>query len=227
MEYPSILNNITDDFDIWYKTKDPVFSDLSLKSRLPDRWVRFDSVAKGKHKDSVIKPINTYVQALYPPPNLVSIEDGVVRLRQRNHAEFFLLETSTRLRNIDRPWMRQYYNTDFKMEKDKDCFDDVFKFYVPWYIDIEAEIFYETPQEDSPFVISPDSFVHKKIDKGVRYLEPDFVPFKFKRVGSHMVDYKFGKIKRYSAMFDIVFKVDGIIEEKVRNFYEQDQVLPI
>ena len=48
------------------------------------------------------------------------------------------------------------------------------------------------------------------------------MPFKFKRVGPHMVNHKFGKIKRHSAMFDIVFKADGIIEEKVRNFYEQD-----
>lgn len=222
MEYPSILNNITDDFDIWYKTKDPVFSDISLKSRLPDKWVRFEAIARGKHKDSVIKPINKYVEELYPPPTLVSIDNGVVRLRQRNHAEFFLLEKSTNFRNVDRPWMRQYYNTDFKMEKDEECFDDVFKFYVSWYIDLDVEVFYEKPKEDSPFVVSPNSSVHKIVETGTKYLEPDFVPFKFKRVGPHMINNRFGKIKRQSAMFDIVFKVDGIIEDKVRNFYEQN-----
>ena len=226
MEYPSILNNIKDDFDIWYKTKDPVFSDISLKSRVVDRWVRFDPIRNGKYKDSVIKPINAYVQSLYPAPTLLSIDSGIVRLQQKNHAEFFLLEGSSGLRNVDRPWMRQYYNTEFKMDKDVNCFDDVFKFYVPWYIDLDVEVSYEKPTEDSPFKISPCTSFHKQVDPDSRYLEPDFVPFKFKRVGPHMVDHRFGKIKRYSPMFDIVFKVDDIMEQRVRNFYEQDQVLP-
>lgn len=222
MEYPSILNNITDDFDLWYKTKDPIFSDISLKSRIIDKWVRFDYINKIKYQDSVIKPINKYVQELYPAPTLESIVDGIVTLRQRNHAEFFLLEQFKKLRSVDRPHMRQYYNTDFKIEENSDCFNDVFKFYVPWYIDLDVEVFYKTPEEESPFFISPTSSVHKKIETETKYLEPDFVPFKFKRVGPHMVNHRFGKIKRHSAMFDIVFRVDGIIEEKVRNFYEQD-----
>jgi hypothetical protein len=60
------------------------------------------------------------------------------------------------------------------------------------------------------------------VSNDTKYLEPDFVEFHFKRIGNHMVNDKFGKIKRGSPMFDIVFQADDIIVERVRKFYEQD-----
>jgi hypothetical protein len=37
-----------------------------------------------------------------------------------------------------------------------------------------------------------------------------------------MVNERFGKIKRESPMFDIVFQANDIIVQRVREFYEQD-----
>jgi hypothetical protein len=64
--------------------------------------------------------------------------------------------------------------------------------------------------------------LHSTIKEDAKYIEPDFIVFNFKSVGSHMEDKTFAKIKRQSAMFDIVFEADDIMLERVRNFYEKD-----
>lgn len=220
---PQMLHNMNYDFDIWYKTKDPVFSKISKESRLPDKWIGYSHVANGKFKSEIIKPINAYVEALYPMPKLISIESNTVRLRQENHAEIFLLEKKDgSFKNLDRPWMRQYYNTEKTNMPMAGCFPGTFKFYTPWYIDEDVEVFYEAPEEDSPFYVYPTSSLHAKVKDDLQYLEPDFVCFNFKRLGPHMVNDRFGKIKRESAMFDIVFQGSDIMVERVRNFYEKN-----
>lgn len=220
---PKMLHNMDYDFDVWYKTKDPIFSQISKDSRLPKKWVEYSGVVKGKYANSIIKPINAYVEALYPMPKLISIKDNTVRLRQTNHAEFFLLERKDGVFvNIDRPWMRQYYNTEETHIPMAGCFPGTFKFYTPWYIDADLDISYEPPEEDSPFYVYGTKSQHSAVEETAKYLEPDFVSFHFKRVGPHMVNERFGKIKRDSPMFDIVFQASDIIVERVRKFYEQD-----
>lgn len=225
MQQPDMISEMNYDFDIWYKIKDPIFSEISKNSRIPDKWLVFSKIINSEYGNSIIKPINKYVQALVPPPNLVSIVGNTVRLRQENHAEFFLLydEKNKNFKNIDRPWMRQYYNTDDNFAIPDNCFDKIFKFYVPWYIDADTEISYLQPSTDSPFKIYEVSAFHNTIDHTKKYLEPDFVPFSFKKVGSHMIDNLYGKIKRQSAMFDISFQCDDIMLERVKEFYNERQ----
>jgi len=224
MDKPKMLHNMEHDFDVWYNTNDPIFSDISLKSRLPGKWVAYQPVRVGKYADSVLKPINSYVQSLVPPPRLISIEGNVIRLRQENHAEFFLLEKEDgSFRNIDRPWMRQYYNTAEEHIPMAGCFPGTFKFYTPWFLDQDdIEVNYEAPDSDTPFYIYPKTFVSKKVKPDDIYKEPEFISFHFKRVGPHMQTEKFGKIKRQQPMYDMVFEADDIMVQRVRKFYEQD-----
>lgn len=222
MDKPQMLHDMNYDFDVWYKTKDPVFSQISKDSRLPEKWISYSKVLEGRHRDSIIKPINSYVEALYPMPKLISIDNNTVRLRQTNHAEFFLLQRKNgTFVNIDRPWMRQYYNTEEDHMPMAGCFPGTFKFYVPWHIDENVDVYYENI-EDSPFYVYDTTYSHKTVPKDTQYLEPDFVSFNFKRIGPHMVNDRFGKIKRNSGMFDIVFHGSDIIVQRVRTFYEQD-----
>jgi hypothetical protein len=220
---PKMLHNMNYDFDVWYKTKDPVFSKISKESRLPEKWISYSGVQKGKFKSEIIKPINSYVEALYPMPKLISIESNTVTLRQENHAEIFLLMQKNGIfKNLDRPWMRQYYNTEEDRKPDAECFLGTFKFYVPWYIDEDVEVFYKSPKDDSPFCVYDTTSLHSRVREDLDYLEPDFVTFNFKKTGEHMVNERFGKIKRGSAMFDIVFQGSDIMVERVRNFYEKN-----
>ena len=209
-------------FDIWYETYDPVFSEISRNSRIPIKWYSFEENKSLVYKTTIIKPINRYVEVLYPKPKLIDISDNIIRLRQYNHAEFFLLEKRhNQFFNLDRPWMRQYYQTKEHPEKVDGCFDPTYKFYTPWVIDENIKISIEQPQEDSPFFIYETSVQREKMMIDQSILEPDFVSFKFKRVGPHMVSDKFGKIKLNTPLFDIVFEGSGTIVERVKDFYEQ------
>jgi hypothetical protein len=221
MKEPQILHDMNYDFYIWYQTKDPIFSEISLKSRLPQKWVEFKYVTK--YKDSIIKPINRYVEALCPPPELISIKNNTVRLRQKNHAEFFLLIQKNGLfYNLDRPWMRQYYNTKHQIKEPSDCFPGTYIFYTPWYIDDNVKIFYEKPEQETAFFVYSNISIHKKFKETDKYIEPDFIRFHFKKEGSHMDRPGFGKIPRQTPMFDIVFECDDIMLNRVKDFYEQN-----
>lgn len=222
METPELVTDMKDDFYIWYKTADPVFSEINKKSRLPNKWLEYEKIINSKYKNSIIKPINRYVEFLVPQPKLISIENNIVTLRQGNHAEFFLLgnKNTSFFKHIDRPWMRQYYNTNYKENIPSNCFNGIFKFYSPWYIDANIKVEYKNSKVESPFHIYEINYIHNEVDSTIKYLEPDFIPFSFKKEGSHMIDDLYGKIKRQSPMFDIVFECNDIMLKRVKEFYE-------
>lgn len=216
------IKPLEEDFEIWYKSKSESFLYINERSRVPTKWLSYKSGLGNKYVDSVIKPINLYASRLYPKPKLISIENNEITLQQINHAEIFLLQKEDGLYNIDRPWIRQYYLSDKNYgELPQDCFDGVFRFYMPWLIDEDIESFIEQPK-DSPFVIYPGVMNFRKIPKSTRMIETDFVYFHFKNKGSHMVDEGFGKIPRLSPMYNIRFNASDIMVERVRKFYEQD-----
>lgn len=222
MEKPEIIQSNNYNFNVWHETYDPLFFDISFKSRLPEKWISYQYVKNSKYKNSIIKPINKYVEALYPPPSLINIKQNVITLRQYNHADFFLLvKEDGSLYNVDRPWMRQYYKTKYQSEIPDICFNYIYKFYAPWYIDFAGEVKY-LQSENSPFYVYDISYTHNIVNDNTRFLEPDFIPFSFKKVGSHMIDEGFGKILRGSAIFDIVFKADDIMINRVKEFYEKN-----
>ena len=208
-------------FNLWYDTYDPNFTQISHESHIPEKWITHQSISRDKYDDSIIKPINRYVEFLYPRPELVSIEENVITLRQKTHADIFLLNKNGNFRNVDRPHMRQYYQTKLQYEKKADCFDPIYLFYSPWFINEKIEINFRQ-SADSPFELYEGTANYDKILNTVRYIEPSFIPFRFKKTGSHMITEDYGKIKRGSAMFDIVFTASDIVIERVKDFYEKN-----
>lgn len=217
-----MFGNSQNNFNIWYDTFDPNFTDINLKSRVPVKWMIFSRVLQGKYKDSVIKPLNKYVERLYPGPKLVSINNNTVRLRQYTHADMFLLVKDTGFYDVDRPWIRQYYQSAEQRDIPENCFDKLYKFYVPWFLDEKIEVSFEQPQEESPFYIYHKRDMYIKVDPRSDFIEPMFVPFSFKNIGDHMIDPEFGIIRKPSPMFDIVFEADDILIERVKDFYGKD-----
>ena len=190
---------MADDFYIWQNSPDKSFLYINQRSRIKDRWLRFSTVlTDGKHADSIIKPINFYVENLYPAPVLLDITGNTVTLQQRNHAEIFLLNKIDEFYNIDRPHMRQYYLSDTKLDKPVNI---------------------KRPEEEPPFLIQEKSIQFSEIDKDTPYIDPFMIDFQFKNTGTHMVDPDFAKIKRNQPMFNLEFTVSDIIVERVRNFY--------
>ena len=158
---------------------------------------------------------------MYPKPELISISENKIRLRQKTHAAIFLLEKDGHFRNVDRPHMRQYYQTSNQYPISKDCFEPAYLFYTPWFIDHSCMVKFENI-EDSPFLVYNSSFKYDPVDRMADYVEPHFVPFRFKRVGPHMKSKDFGKIQKSAPMFDMVIDADAIIIERIRKFYEEN-----
>lgn len=209
-------------FNIWYETYDPNFIEISQKSLVPEKWLSYQAIDHDKFSGDILKPINKYVEALYPKPELVSIVKNTVTLRQRNHAQIFLLDSEEEFITRDRPHMRQYYQTKKKFETRESCYEPAYLFYAPWFLDENIDAKLTQPGEESPFEVYESFVSYTKEDRAARYVEPKFIPFKFKRQGPHMKQESFGKIDKGSAMFDIVFDLNDILIEEIRKIYEKN-----
>lgn len=221
---PEMFSNFNRDWEIWDKSKSESFLYITEKSCPFQSWYSYDRVKiNPKYNNSILKPINNYAMHLYPPPKLISIDNNKITLRQGNHAEMFLLiKDDGSFYNLDRPWIRQYYLSDKNYMLPENCFDGIFRFYVPWVLDCRIKVSIKKPPVESPFLIYEDEIYFNIIPNNTSMIEPPFVHFHFKKEGSHMIDPGFAKIKRQSAMYDIEFETDDImIIDKIKEFYDQ------
>jgi hypothetical protein len=221
MEKPEIVTKSIKDFNVWDSSIDPNFIDICAKSRIPDRWVSYRRISLDpKYFGSVLKPINKYAESLYPKPELICISDTEIRLRQFSHAEVFILVNSEKEKFLDRPWMRQFYKSAYSADSDQECFDNVFVAYTPWVFDLDITVSFQMPDAvDTAYKIFECRKDFLQIPEQTTYLEPKMIPFRFKKVGSHMQDEEFGKVKKGSAIYDMVIPRSDIIEQRVKDFY--------
>jgi hypothetical protein len=206
--------------EIWYETPDPNFIELCRDSRVAGSWMSYQKVLSGEYANSPIKPISNYVANIGYRPSLVSITNNTVRLRFHLYADMFLLkEEGKDLYHVDRTWIRQYYLTNHKMETREDCFEETFKFYVPWAIDESVEVSYLQPDIETPFIIQEKKDFWYKVPNNIEEVGPHFVSFMFKKVGSHMEDNELGIPRRGDAMFDMEATVSDIMVERIKEYY--------
>lgn len=209
------------DFNVWENTKDPSFVDISIRSNVRHSWLNFERIISGQYSDSIVKPINKYVEALYPKPELISIDSSKIVLQQKTHAEIVVGYKDASFHTVDKPHIRQYYKSNDQYSIPNNCFPEVFKFYVPWIIDENVFVTFEAI-DGSPFFVYSKEHVFNSADKSATFYEPPFVPFSFKKEGSHMIrgeDY--GKILIGSPMFNIVIEANEEIIRKIKSFYEE------
>jgi hypothetical protein len=211
-------------FNIWYKSYTESFLDINKKSNIRPSWLEYSYVLDGEYGNSIIKPINHYVEKLYIKPNLLSIKNNLVVLQQTNHAEIFLLKMNfeNRLKALDRPHMRQFYMSDRIKYIENNKFDQMYRFYVPWFLDIDNVKIKIKQPENSPFIIEEKEFISKKYSKNDKHVDPEMIFFNFLSNGSHMIDEEYGRIKRLSPMFNLEFDADDIIIDKIKEFYGKD-----
>lgn len=210
------------DFNIWYKSFSESFLYINERSNIKDDWLDYSEILKTKYKNSIIKPINKYIYQLCPPPKLISIDNNTVTLCQENFAEIFLLKKidSKNLRAIEKIHMRQFYLSKIIKESNKDCFDSVFRWAMPWFIDennLEIKIL---NIDESPFYFYDYTYQSKTNTE--KRVDPMMLFFKFKNKGKHMIDEEYGRIKRHQPAYLIKFIGSDIMIERIKEFYGQD-----
>lgn len=210
------------DFNIWYKSFNESFLYINERSNIKDDWLDYSEILKTEYKDSIIKPINKYMYKLCPPPKLISIEDNVVTLCQENFAEIFLLKkkNSLSLRAIEKIHMRQFYLSKLIKESTPGCFNSVFRWAMPWFIDEDNIDINILNIDESPLYFY-DCFYKSKKETEKR-VDPKMLFFKFKNIGKHMIDEECGRIKRNQPVYLLKFSCSDIMVERVKEFYGQN-----
>jgi hypothetical protein len=204
--------------NIWYESYDPDFLHINFISRVTANWMSAFPVY-AKYESEAIMPISNYVDNIGTVPELVSIDGNRVTLRQLVYADIYLLqEAGSDFYNVDRTWIRQYYQTNFKMPDDPECFDPTYLFFVSWIPKETTEIFY-SGVDGSPVKVfaKKDLWIFPEVN--MEFIQPHMVPLKFKKVGEHMYDDELGIIRRGMPLFDMTFTVSDIMVEKIRKFY--------
>jgi hypothetical protein len=83
------------------------------------------------------------------------------------------------------------------------CFTATYKFYIPWVIDEEmsADV---SAVPDSPFSIEDQKIVFNSL-VNQSLVDTNFVDFKIKTEGSHIVNSRYGIIDIATPMYDLTF----------------------
>jgi hypothetical protein len=209
------------DFNIWYKSNKESFLYINERSNIPDKWLDYEEILKIYSKESIIKPINLYMHKLCPPPKLVSIINNEITLCQENFAEIFLLKkrNGASLRSIEKIHMRQFYLSDISLGQIENCFDPVYRWAMPWFIDCENLKIDILPVENSPFYFYEHSYFSQKNKQ--KRIDPEMLLFKFKNNGVHMIDDEYGRIKRGFPAYLIKFQCNDIMLRQIKETYEK------
>jgi hypothetical protein len=201
--------NYIDGSDFWVDSENLSFPELEQQSFIPSKWSRYDLLEE-KYKNLIIKPVNKYVSSLYPKPQLVSIINNVVRIRQKTHAEIWVKPRQDgSLYALDKCHQRQFYPSHLSI-KNNECYDATYRFYIPWFINRPTSILIlncGTP--DSPFSIIEQviDFVPPVVDP--EYFDTPFVHFNIKKSGEYIKDSRYGIIDIGTSMYDLEFKVSS------------------
>lgn len=210
------------DFNIWYKSKVESFLYINERSNIKDEWLDYSEVLNGKYKNSIIKPINKYVENLYPKPKLVSIDNNIVTLEYLSFAEIMLLKKKSDniLSAMEKVHMRQFYLSDTTDATDETCFEEVYRLFIPWVLDCPGVKMQIISINDSPFKVFSDEGMFSDYEC-LNRIDPKMLYFQFKKIGSHMIDNEYGKISRMTPTFRLKFDASDIMVERVKEFYAE------
>jgi hypothetical protein len=199
----------------WLSSSELSFSQILIDSMVPYKWSRY-SLIEETYRDKIVKPVNRYVSNLYPKPELISIKDNTVILRQRTHAEIWVDIKNEDLYALDKCWQRQFYPSQNRFS-DLDSFEPTYKFYMPWVIDRDLAV--DIGPAGDCFFIEKQTINTKKNSLDMEFIDVPFIDFKIKRNGAHMKNSSYGIIEIGTPMYDITLKLNDQDLEKINEQY--------
>ena len=211
-------NNISGS-EWWINSENLSLPQILMQSRIPDKWSKYNSKENLEIK-SVLKPVNNYVLNLYPKPEIIDINNNIVTLRQKTHAEIWVEEIyDGTLYALDKCHQRQFYPSSNNLDN-KQCFDPTYRFYMPWFINKYVE-FQITGIKDgyAPFYINEKTFIGNALEDYTEYATSHFVDFKIKNTEEYSLKEKYGIISKNTAMYDISVSLNNEEISKLKDYY--------
>jgi hypothetical protein len=205
----------------WVNSEHDSFSEITRANfQLPSHWAHSRFIQDTPFADKIIKPLNGYSMIFWPMPEISFVENKAV-LRYKTHAEIWLEKMDRGLYALDKTWQRQFYPSDINQDAPEECFNAIYKFYIPWIInkDIECKI-YEV--DGSPFKIINDTVKFNKLDDSLIW-DVDWFHFAIKNHGDHIEEYRsdtYGIIERGSDICYLVIDDEDVINE-LRKQYDK------
>jgi hypothetical protein len=169
-------------------------------------YAEINSEIKNKFYKDILKPIHLYSYMIVPKPN--EIFKNVYR--QTCYSECAIIfKNDKEIFMKSRPATPQFKEIkNIGITVPENCFSNLYAWYCPWFIDIDAEVEFVEPNiEDYPFFIPEKKIVNfKKIYPEPRMiLEPIWIPF-FVKKESSAIKKTYGKIDRLTPAYDMVIK---------------------
>lgn len=202
----------------WVNCEHDSFSEITNQNfQLPVNWAHSVFIKDTKYSNSILKPVNGYVMHFYPKPELI-IEGSIAVLRYKTHAEIWLEQMSDRLYALDKTWQRQFYPSEYNQNAPENCFNALYKFYVPWIIDKSISLRVRQI-EDSPFELISQTVQFNKLDDELIW-DVDWFHFAIKNNSEYIQEYHgdtYGIIEVGSNICDVIIEdkeiVRGLIKE--------------
>jgi hypothetical protein len=191
----------------WVESSSLSFPEIVEGSRLIDKWARYD-ITHNDVKNNILIPVNRYVSSLYPRPEIVSIKDNVVQLRQKTHSEIWIKPRKDgMLYALDKAWQRQFYPSANSFSNDE-CFNPTYRFYMPWIFSQSIDLLIvEVKKDYSPFIVNSKNIKNVIQDGSNKYANTNFVDFKIKKNNKYMFEGKYGIIDIGTSMYDVFAKL--------------------
>lgn len=203
----------------WVNSEDRTFSELAQDNfQLYNEWKHSSYIHNSDYKNKILKPINYYSLRFGKKPELI-VDQETVSLRYKTHAEIWVEPREEGLYALDKTWQRQFYPSSFKSNIPSNCFNAMYKFYIPWLIDedVECEI---KNIEESPFVVLNTSVNFVKTNNDLVW-NCDWFHFAFKNNSPLIETYRekqYGIVEIESPICDIIIKDRNIASRLVEEY---------
>lgn len=178
----------------WLEMSSMSFRDILKECNVFYDWATWDQVLK-KYKNNVLKPINLYVDNFGIKPEIEVVSKNEINLIYKNYSDILWQYHPTDNKNVssifyasEKAMVRQFYPSflsikNFKetlaQKNLKEASERIFKIYIPWIVDCEAEYSINNIQKDPAICIIENSGVFKKTDNNDIIKEPTFIDFCF------------------------------------------------
>jgi hypothetical protein len=203
----------------WINSENKSFQELVHGNEmLYKEWGQSFTVSQNKkYSNRIFKPINGYAMNFWPKPEFRLENDNLI-LTYHTHAEIWFEQKEGGLYALDKTWQRQFYPSHLKINSSSECFNSVYKFYIPWIID--KNIVCEVKEiKKSPIKLINSSINFSNLNPEQDVWNCDWFHFFIKSSGDHIKNYNgkvYGILEVGTPICDIIIKDKDTIEELMK-----------